>query len=62
MTSNITIRFNNGRMVSAFDDKEGLDRWIKFYGDDFAEPYMYTIHGHGDVKCFEKYKKSLNVF
>ena len=54
----ITIR-RNRRMVATFDDQENLNRWLRFYGDDFNEPYMYTIHGLGTTKCLDKYLKTL---
>jgi hypothetical protein len=55
----ITIRFNYGRMVATFDNQDGLNQWINSYGSEIHQPFMYTIHGMGDVKCLEKYMKTL---
>lgn len=58
-TTDVTIRFNHGRMVATFDNQKDLDKWLRFYGNDFKEPFMYTIHGLGEVKCVDKYIKTL---
>jgi len=59
MSQDITIRFNHGRMVSTFDNQDDLNQWLNAYGADFYQPFMYTIHGMGSVKCVEKYMKTL---
>ena len=55
--SEFTIRFNHGRVVATFDDKDTMDNWIK--NSDLYQPFMYTIHGLGEVRNLEKYKDQL---
>lgn len=57
--NDIVIRFNRGRMVAVFDNQDDLNRWLDMYGDDFTEPFMYTIHGLGDITTVEDYQKKL---
>lgn len=46
-------------MVAVFDNQDELNRWLDMYGDDFTEPFMYTIHGLGDITTVEDYQKKL---
>jgi hypothetical protein len=52
---NITIRFNHGRMIAAFDSQADMDRWLKSYANDFYQVFMYTIHMVGQILDLEKY-------
>lgn len=52
----VKVRFNYGRVVAVLDRKD-LDAWV--LGADLYQPFMYTIHGIGEVTDVEKYKKHL---
>jgi hypothetical protein len=51
----ITIRFNGGRYVASFDTIEDLTNWVR--NSDLYQPFMYTIHGMGEIIDLDKFKK-----
>ena len=59
MSNDVTIRFNHGSIVATFNNQDDLNKWLKMYGSDFHQPFMYTIHGLGSTNCLEKYLKTL---
>jgi hypothetical protein len=53
----ITIRFNGGGYVASFDTIEDLINWVR--NSDLYHPFMYTIHGIGEIVDLEKFKKNI---
>ena len=56
-TTEIKVRFNYGRVIATFDNREALDAWV--LDADLHDPYMYTIHGIGEVTDVMRLKKTL---
>jgi len=55
----IQVRFNYGRKIASFDNREALEKWVKTAANDLYQPFMYTIHGIGEVTDVMRLNKTL---